>query len=164
MAQNMLTFNEFKALEHQGWYRVHFEGRVPWNAFVFNAGPEPKLRYPGGEAPPQDFPVIADLNGHVTVPKRENWRRLTKVTRPRGEPPELDSAIPSPEPEPPSRVMVSIRVPADQLAEIDRRAEAASSNRTDYMIRAALGGDPMDQRLAVIERRLGQLEHGNRHS
>jgi hypothetical protein len=57
--------------------------------------------------------------------------------------------------------MVSIRIPVGELAEIDRRAESAGCTRTEYMLRAALGSDPMDQRLAAIERRLGQLEEAD---
>jgi uncharacterized protein (DUF1778 family) len=58
----------------------------------------------------------------------------------------------------PERVMVSIRIPAQQLAEIDRRAGSAGYTRSEFMVQAALGSDPLAERLVSIEERLGQLE------
>lgn len=159
----VFTNEEFKALEHGGWYRLHFEQRTPWNAIVLNAGPEPKLRYLGERGgTPQDFPLAVDSDGHMTLPTRSHFGRLVDVTRPRSRPPGLTS--PMGDTDPPQRVMVSIRIPADQLAEIDQRAESAGCTRTEYMLRAALGGDPLDQRLAAIEHRLIQLEEANSRS
>jgi uncharacterized protein (DUF1778 family) len=54
--------------------------------------------------------------------------------------------------------MVSIRVSDHQLAEIDRRAQKAGLTRTSFMIMSALGGDPADKRLEIIERRLSRVE------
>jgi hypothetical protein len=155
-AAAVFTYEEFKALEHEGWYRLHFEQRTPWNAIVLNAGPEPKLRYLGERGgTPQDFSLAVDSDGHMTVPTRSNFGRLVDVTRPRlpapGRPRWVDTDASQ-------RVMVSIRIPAEQLGEIDRRAASAGCTRTEYMLRAALDGDPMDERLAAIERRLGRLE------
>lgn len=153
----MFTNEEFKTLGHEGWYRLHFEQRTPWNAIVLNAGPEPKLRYLGERGgTPQNFPLAVDRDGHMTLPARPNWGRLLDVTRPRLPAPGRPTS--SVDTDPSQRVMVSIRIPAEQLAEIDRRAESARRTRTEYMLRAALGDDPMDQRLAAIERRLGALE------
>lgn len=42
---------------------------------------------------------------------------------------------------PQRRILTGLRVPVDQLDEIDRRAKAAGLTRTDYMIRASLGLD-----------------------
>ncbi len=51
-----------------------------------------------------------------------------------------------------------MRVPEDQLAQIDKLADKAGLSRTDYVIRCALAGDPLDKRLASIDRRLKRLE------
>jgi hypothetical protein len=64
----------------------------------------------------------------------------------------------NPEPEGRRSVMVSLRMQPSQLAEIDRRAAKAGLSRTEYMVRAALGGDPVDKRLAAMERRLRAVE------
>lgn len=156
----MFTDEKFKTLEHGGWYHLRFEQRTPWNAIVLNAGPELKLRYLGERGgTPQDFPLAVDSDGHITLPMRPHFGRLLDVTRPRSRPPGRPSSQDGIDRS--QRVMVSIRIPADQLAEIDQRAESAGCTRTEYMLRAALGGDPMDQRLSAIERRLSQLEEGN---
>jgi hypothetical protein len=54
--------------------------------------------------------------------------------------------------------MVSIRIAADDLREIDKRAVKAGLSRTEYMVRESLGGDPVEKRLVAIERRLRALE------
>ena len=57
---------------------------------------------------------------------------------------------------------ISLRVPGDQLAEIDQRAEAAELTRTEFMIRSALGESlntrSANERFAQMESRLERLE------
>lgn len=60
------------------------------------------------------------------------------------------------------REVIGLRVPASELAEIDRRAKRLRLTRTEYMIRASLG-EPLnprslEQRVAELERRVEQLE------
>jgi hypothetical protein len=57
---------------------------------------------------------------------------------------------------------ISLRVPDDDLAEIDRRAAARGLNRTEYMRRCALSDDLAETadeaRFHAIEERLELLE------
>jgi hypothetical protein len=54
---------------------------------------------------------------------------------------------------------ISIRVPDDDLAEIDRRAGELGTTRTGLMLRAVLGGITADEeRLGRIEDRLDRVE------
>lgn len=87
----------------------------------------------------------------------KDWGRLTKVMLARSQAGNGAEA-PVDDVESPDRVMVSIRIPAEQLAEIDRRAKSAGLTSSEFMLRAALGSDPLAERLASIEERLGQLE------
>jgi len=56
---------------------------------------------------------------------------------------------------PMDRIPIGLRVPAEQLAEIQRRADAAQMTVTEYMIRCAIG-DPIDSR--SFEHRLNEME------
>jgi predicted DNA binding CopG/RHH family protein len=58
----------------------------------------------------------------------------------------------------PTRRLISIRVPEDQLAQIRERATAAGLTLTDYLLRSALTAEPVERRLDKIERRLGRIE------
>jgi uncharacterized protein (DUF1778 family) len=63
---------------------------------------------------------------------------------------------------------LALRIPEDKLAAIDARAQRAGLNRTEYMVRAALGEitNPTDaaSRLDSIEERVAQLERWQRLS
>ena len=67
---------------------------------------------------------------------------------------------------------VGIRVPEGDLAEIDRRAQAAGLTRTAFLIRSALqthpaslqAGSTLEQRLAAVELRLAALEAGRQRA
>ena len=59
----------------------------------------------------------------------------------------------------------TIRIPEEDLAEIDRRAAARHMNRSEYMIACALGRDyawtledEAQERMASIEERLDRVE------
>jgi DNA primase large subunit len=61
--------------------------------------------------------------------------------------------------------MRGLRIPDDQLDEIDRRARSYNMKRTEYMIRAALEQLPEHkstvERFEALEQRLERLESRN---
>jgi uncharacterized protein (DUF1778 family) len=61
-----------------------------------------------------------------------------------------------------SKVITTLRVTEDELAEIDRRASDYRMARTEYMIRAATHDLPstvsVDERIARIDERIERLE------
>jgi predicted DNA binding CopG/RHH family protein len=58
-----------------------------------------------------------------------------------------------------STTTISIRVPDDDLAEIDRRRAALGMNRTAFLLRTVLGAATQDERrLKDHEQRLKDLE------
>lgn len=61
------------------------------------------------------------------------------------------------------RVHTAIRIPADDLAEIDRQARQHDLSRSEYLIRAGTGRletteSQLARRLEAVERRLERLE------
>jgi hypothetical protein len=56
------------------------------------------------------------------------------------------------------RVMISLRVPADQLEQIKERAQTEGLTMTELLVRSALGAEPVEKRLDKIERRLARIE------
>jgi hypothetical protein len=154
-----MTRPEFvEAVKHGRRYRVYFTARSSWIATVLIDGGDLRLYYPGPHRPPQTFKLVPDRDGHLVVDGKD-WGRLEKVTLARTQRDHNgDSSAADADRDSPERVVVSIRVPSEQLSEIDRRAKAAGYTRSEFMLHAALGADPIADRLSSIEQRIQQLE------